>query len=174
MAERLPSGFFTRDVLELAPDLLGKRLVRLINGERNEYLISEVEAYRGHEDLACHASKGRTARTEAMFMEGGHIYMYFIYGMHWMFNIVAGETGIPQAALIRSLQGIQGPGRVSRVLKMDKSFYGESLLTSNRIWLEEGKKVRHYHTGQRIGVDYAGDYWRSREWRFFLSNNHPR
>lgn len=170
MEQRLLSDFFKRDVLELAPDLLGKRIVRMINGERKEYYITEVEAYRGNEDLACHASKGKTSRTEAMYLEGGHIYMYFIYGMYWMFNIVAGEAGTPQATLIRSLQGIKGPGRVSTELKLDKSFYGESLITSNRIWLEEGRKNIKYKTGHRIGVEYAGDYWKTREWRFFMND----
>jgi len=96
MIQRLGHDFYLRDVLELAPDLLGKKLVRRISGQIFEYVITEVEAYRGSEDLACHASKGRTARTEAMYMEGGHIYMYFIYGMYWMFNIVASGEGVPQ------------------------------------------------------------------------------
>jgi DNA-3-methyladenine glycosylase len=125
MTDRLLNNFFVRDVLELAPDLLGKKLVRSINGEIFEYIITEVEAYRGLDDKACHASKGRTSRTEVMFLEGGHIYMYLVYGMYWMFNIVAGQKGIPQAALIRSLQNINGPGRLSRELKLDKSFFGE-------------------------------------------------
>ena len=81
MTDRLSINFFVRDVLELAPDLLGKKLVRSINGEIFEYIITEVEAYRGLEDKACHASKGRTFRTEVMFMEGGHIYMYLVYGV---------------------------------------------------------------------------------------------
>jgi DNA-3-methyladenine glycosylase len=168
MTARLLNNFFNRDVLELAPDLLGKKLVRSINGEIFEYFITEVEAYRGPEDKACHASKGRTTRTEIMFMEGGHIYMYLIYGMYWMFNIVAGQTGIPQAALIRSIKDINGPGRLSKELKLDKSFYGESLITSNRIWLEDGIKVKEIKTGRRIGVDYSGEYWKNIEWRYFI------
>jgi len=171
MINRLQLDFYTRDVLELAPDLLGKKLVRIINGEKNDYYITEVEAYRGTEDLACHASKGRTKRTEAMFMEGGHIYMYLIYGMYWMFNIVAGKSGIPQAVLIRSLMGIEGPGKLSRELELDKSFYGESLLTSERIWLEKGKKIIYFNSGQRVAVDYAGDYWKNIKWRFYISDD---
>ena len=168
MTVRLLNNFYNRDVLELAPDLLGKKLVRYINNEKFEYFITEVEAYRGTEDLACHSSKGRTTRTEAMYMEGGHIYMYLIYGMYWMFNIVAGPYGIPQAALIRSLQEINGPGRLSRELKLDKSFYGESLVSSDRIWLESGIKVNEIKIGKRVGIDYSGEYWKNVEWRFFL------
>jgi DNA-3-methyladenine glycosylase len=168
MSDRLLNNFYKRDVLELAPDLLGKKIRRSINGEIFEYIINEVEAYRGPEDLACHASKGRTARTEVMYLEGGHIYMYLIYGMYWMFNIVAGPAGNPQAVLIRSLQNIPGPGRLSRELKLDKSFYGESLVTSNRIWLEHGIPVNDIKRGPRIGIEYSGDYWKNVEWRFYI------
>jgi DNA-3-methyladenine glycosylase len=170
LIRRLNREFYIRDVLELAPDLLGKKLLRSADGKISEYYITEVEAYRGSEDLACHASKGRTARTEAMFMEGGHIYMYFIYGMYWMFNIVAGERDVPQAVLVRSLKGIHGPGKISRQLGLDRSFYGESLVSSDRIWLEEGMGLIRYQTGKRISVDYSGDYWKQKEWRYFISD----
>jgi len=168
MSVRLLHNFYNRDVLELAPDLLGKKIIRSINGEVFEYFITEVEAYRGEEDRACHASKGRTKRTEAMYLEGGHIYMYLIYGMYWMFNIVAGTEGIPQAILIRSLKDFRGPGRLSRELRLDKSFYGESLVTSKRIWLENGIEVCDIKKGRRIGIDYAGEIWKKKEWRFFI------
>jgi DNA-3-methyladenine glycosylase len=161
--------FFSLDVLEVAPQLPGMKIVRIINGERKEYIITEIEAYRGTEDLACHASKGRTKRTEIMYQEGGHIYMYLIYGMHWMLNIVSGPKDIPQAVLIRGLQGISGPGRVSRELAMDGSFYGENILTSQRIRIEEGINSPVLFSSPRIGVDYSGEYWSSRPWRYYIN-----
>ena len=89
-----------RDVLEVAPQLLGQHLVKLASdGTRSSFLITETEAYRGDDDLACHASKGRTPRTEVMFGEGGHLYMYLIYGMYWMMNVVTGDVGVHQAVL---------------------------------------------------------------------------
>lgn len=165
---KIDSQFFSLDVLTVAPGLPGKKIVRIIDGTRKEFVITEVEAYRGTEDLACHASKGRTKRTEVMYHEGGHIYMYLIYGMYWMFNIVTGPAGHPQAALIRALSGVNGPGKVSRELSLNGDFYGENLVNSERIWLEEGIKSPEILTGTRIGVDYAGQIWSSKPWRFFI------
>jgi DNA-3-methyladenine glycosylase len=165
---KLSIDFYTRDVLEVAPGLLGKRIVRITGDGRHEYIITETEAYRGSEDLACHACKGRTARTEMLFHEGGRVYVYFIYGMHWMLNIVTGNEGVPQAALIRSVAGVKGPGRVARELQLDRSFYGEDLITSDRLWLEEGIKVDSFLTGKRIGVNYAGNYWANLPWRYYI------
>ena len=105
MQRRLDRAFFRRDVLEVAPDLLGKYLVMVNrNGGISFYTISETEAYRGSDDLACHASKGRTTRNEVMFGDGGHLYMYLIYGMYWMMNVVTSVRGIPQAVLIRGVR----------------------------------------------------------------------
>ena len=163
---KLPHAFFTRDVLEVAPDLIGKKVVRILNGKRVERIITEVEAYRGEEDLACHASRGRTKRTEVMYHEGGKIYVYLIYGMYWMLNIVTGKADDPQAALIRGLLDINGPGRVSRALEIDGSFYGESIITSSRIWLEEAIRFPEIRTAERVGVDYAGIYWKEKKWRY--------
>lgn len=168
MYSRLEQPFFLGDVLDIAPSLLGKKIVRNIENTRKEYLITEVEAYRGTEDLACHASKGRTNRTEIMFSEGGHIYMYLVYGMHWMFNIVTGPLNNPQAILIRSVKSAKGPGRVTRELCMDKSFYGERIFDSGRIWIEDGITPAIIHSSQRIGVDYAGDYWGKLPWRYYI------
>ncbi len=165
---KLNSTFFQRDVLEVAPGLIGKKLVRIINGIRSDWIITEVEAYRGEEDLACHASKGRTKRTEVMYHAGGELYIYLIYGMYWMMNIVTGDINDPQAVLIRGVQHISGPGKVSRALKIDSSFNGESVVNSERIWLEKGIRAPEIHCATRIGIDYAGDYWRSVEWRFYM------
>lgn len=165
---KLNKAFFQRDVLEVAPELIGKKIVRIIDNRREEAIITEVEAYRGEEDLACHASRGRTKRNEIIYQEGGRIYVYLIYGLYWMLNIVTGKSGEPQAALIRGLDVVYGPGRLSRVLQIDKSFYGESIFISPRIWLEEGIVFPEIHTAERIGIDYAGEYWKSKKWRFFV------
>ena len=163
-------NFFSRDVLEVAPELPGKRIVRIVNGERKEYFITEVEAYRGTEDRACHANKGRTKRTEIMYRSGGYIYMYFVYGKHWMLNIVTGPVDSPQAILIRGLKGVRGPGRVARELLLDGSFYGENILDSGRLAIEEGVNFPFIRTAERIGVEYAGEYWSKLKWRFFVND----
>jgi DNA-3-methyladenine glycosylase len=168
-ANRLTREFYTRDVLSVAPELIGYDLVRRFpDGTLCKYTITETEAYRGSEDLACHASKGRTSRTEIMFHEGGRLYIYFIYGMYHMLNIVTESENIPQAVLIRGLEGINGPGKLTRVLGIDKSFYGEDLTNSGRIWIEKTEVHPVVRTGTRIGVDYAGEFWKSRLWRFYI------
>ena len=169
MSERLKRSFFSRDVLKVAPELLGKILIRRFDDGRVEkFVISEVEAYSGDGDLACHASKGKTARTEVMYREGGLVYVYFIYGMYWMLNFVTGESGEASAVLIRGLEGISGPGRVGKALQLDKSFYGENLETSNRIWVEEYGVSHEFVTTPRIGINYAGEPWISKPWRFMM------
>jgi len=166
---RLLKEFYTRDVLEVAPDLPGKILViKLAGGSFGRFRITEVEAYRGSEDKACHASKGRTSRTEIMFHEGGRLYIYFIYGMHWMLNIVTAGNNIPQAVLIRGIEGYYGPGKLTKSLGIDKSFYGEDLVLSERIWVEDSGLLQSVKNGPRIGIDYAGEYWKSKPWRYFL------
>ncbi len=166
---RLDAGFFCRDVLEVAPDLIGKKLTRVFNKENiEEYIITETEAYRGEEDLACHASKGRTARTEIMYHDGGHIYVYLIYGMYWMLNFVTENEGIPQAVLIRGVKGFEGAGKLTRQLKIDKSFYGENLNLSDRIFVSEGLKKISITQSKRIGIGYAGEIWKNKLWRFTL------
>jgi DNA-3-methyladenine glycosylase len=171
MAEtgRLQRNFYIRDVLEVAPELLSKVLaIKNKEGLVERFIISETEAYRGSEDKACHASRGRTSRTEVMYLEGGRIYVYFVYGMYWMLNVVTGQENNPQAVLIRGISGCFGPGRVTRLLGIDRSYYAEDLTTSNRIWIEETNIKPDYKTGPRIGINYAGDYWKSKQWRFYL------
>lgn len=161
-------SFFTRDVLEVAPELLSKVLViRSENGLIRRFLISETEAYRGSDDKACHASKGRTPRTEIMYHEGGRLYVYFVYGMYWMLNIVTGKENDPQAVLIRGLEKCPGPGRVTKLLGIDRTFYGEDLITSDRIWIEDSDITPVYKTGPRVGINYAGEPWKSNPWRFY-------
>ena len=164
----LSTKFFQQDVLTLAPQLLGKILVRKFDdGTVGRFRITETEAYRGEEDKACHAFKGRTQRTEVMYHSGGKIYVYFIYGMYWMLNIVSGKENEPQAVLIRGVEGVSGPGRVGKILMLDKEFYGETL-PSSRIWIEDDNVSPEYITTPRIGIDYAGE-WKNLEWRFVAS-----
>jgi DNA-3-methyladenine glycosylase len=166
--ERILREFFTADVLDVAPVLPGKILaVKMPDGVINRVVITEVEAYRGIEDKACHASKGRTRRTEIMYHEGGKLYIYLIYGMYWLLNIVTGPENEPQAALIRGVGNYSGPGRLTKALGIDKSYYGEDLVYSGRIWLEDSGFSPVIKTSPRIGIDYAGDYWKERPWRFY-------
>jgi len=166
---KLSRDFFIRDVLDVAPDLIGKNLViKFPDGTVGRYIVTEVEAYRGSEDKACHAFKGRTSRTEIMFHEGGRLYIYFIYGMYWMLNIVTGKENDPQAVLIRGVENIDGPGKLTRSLGIDRSYYGEDLVTSERIWIENDGFTPIVKNGQRIGIEYAGEPWKSKPWRYYI------
>ncbi|HNZ61871.1 MAG TPA: DNA-3-methyladenine glycosylase [Paludibacteraceae bacterium] len=169
--ERLDMNFYALDAVTVAQQLLGKEIVRRWdNGSVSRYVISETEAYFGEDDKACHASKGRTLRTEIMYSEGGYVYVYLIYGMYWMLNVVTGEKSHPEAVLIRGINDIVGSGKVGRELKLDKSFYGESLISSSRIWIEnplDSHPIK-YVSAPRVGVDYAGEEWRNKPWRFIL------
>ncbi len=164
---KLGQDFFSRDVLEVAPELLGKVLVRRFdNGKLFTSQITEVEAYRGEEDKACHASKGRTFRTEIMYHPGGSVYVYLIYGMYWMLNFVTGDRDEPQAVLIRGLNDITGPGRITRRLEIGSDFYGENLAGSERLWIEDSDQKIAVQAGPRIGIGYAGEPWKTLPWRY--------
>ena len=164
--QKINKQFFLLDALKVAQELIGKTLVRVFDdGTVKRYQITITEAYLGDEDLACHASKGRTPRTEVMFHEGGKVYVYLIYGMYWMLNVVSAEENKPQAVLICGIGDVKGSGRVGRELKIDKSFYGEDLNTSDRIWIENSDEKPPYKSVKRVGVDYAGE-WRDKLWRF--------
>lgn len=167
----LPHSFFRRRTEIVASDLLGKKLVRQTDGVRASFMITEVEAYIGPHDLACHSSKGRTPRTEVMYMDAGTVYVYLIYGMYHMLNIVTEEKGFPAAVLIRSVEGISGPGRVAKALRLDKSFNGVSLSKKNGLWIEDDGTViprRNVLRTARIGVSYAGKKWANKKLRFVL------
>lgn len=169
MNHRLDHTFYDRDSLEIAPEILGKTLVRVMPDATRICLpVTEVEVYRGMEDLACHACKGMTERNRVMFGQGGSIYMYLVYGMHWMFNIVTGAADHPEALLIRSVGDIIGPGRVTKQLEMGRDFYGEDMVNSGRIWLEDRPVLKNYSTGPRVGIKYAGEPWISLHWRFWI------
>ena len=167
--KRMTRDFFVRDVLLVAPELIGKTLaVRSKDGIISRFIINETEAYRGPEDKACHASRGRTKRTEVMYQEGGKIYVYFVYGMYWMLNIVTGGVDDPQAVLIRGIEGFNGPGKLTSAIGIDKSFYGEDITSSQRIWVEDTGFNPGYKTGPRIGINYAGDHWGKKPWRYYI------
>jgi DNA-3-methyladenine glycosylase len=103
-----------------------------------------------------------------MFHDGGRLYVYFIYGMYWMLNIVTAGENVPQAVLIRGLENITGPGKITKTLGIDRSYYGEDLTVSDRIWIEDAAIKPSFRTSLRIGVDYSGEYWKSRPWRFYI------
>jgi len=166
---KLKKDFFLNDVLDIAPKLLGKTLVRRFNdGTIKKYIITETEAYRGEEDLACHCSKGKTPRTLIMYSEGGRIYVYLIYGMYWMLNFVCYKEGVPQAVLIRGITDFDGPGKLSKELQINKSFNDTDITTSEEIWVEDNNKIAKYITKSRVGIDYAGEIWKNKPWRFIL------
>lgn len=164
---RLTGEFFARDVLDVAPDLVGKVLVRrLPDGSELRERIAETEAYRGEEDKGCHAAKGRTPRTELLFGESGRIYVYLCYGMHWLMNVITGGDGQPQGVLLRAGEIHNGPAKLTKYLKVDGSFNGEPIDGNERIWIEDDGFRPRIRTAPRVGIDYAGDYWKSIEWRF--------
>lgn len=169
-AMRLSEEFFHRDCLEVAPALVGKILVRRIDGEEIRVRITETEAYRGVEDKACHASKGRTPRTELLYRESGVIYVYLIYGMHWLMNVITGEREVPQGVLLRCGEGLNGPAKLTKFLQIDKSFNGQSFVGNPDIWIEDDGLVPEIMTAPRVGIDYAGEEWKNKPWRFILKN----
>ncbi|PXX95721.1 3-methyladenine DNA glycosylase [Marinifilum breve] len=169
MMEKLGKEFFTRDIRAVAEELIGKLIVqKKIDGRIEKFRITEIEMYIGEEDLACHAAKGRTARTEVMYAEGGLVYVYLIYGMYWLLNIVTGPINKPQAILIRGVEKINGPGRVGRTLNLDKSFYGEDLGLSERLWIEDDGQKCSFTRHPRINIDYAGEIWKNKPFRYLM------
>lgn len=164
---KLDEKFYHRDCLEVAPDLVGKILVhKLSDGTEIRMRITETEAYRGTEDKACHASKGRTPRTELLYRESGIIYIYLCYGIHWLMNIVTGENEQPQCVLIRAGENFNGPAKLTKKLQIDKIFNGQSIVNNSEIWIEDDGYKPEIHTDKRVGIDYAGKEWADKLWRF--------
>jgi len=170
----LPRAYFNRPTLTVARSLVGKYLVRKNGTGMMAGKIIEVEAYVGAEDKACHASKGRTQRTEVMFGPPGIAYVYLIYGMYHCLNVVTERKEFPSAVLIRAVEIdgelIDGPGRLCRALQIDRHLNQVDLTTGESIWFEDrGLLVRKAEVGTypRIGVDYAGK-WAKKLWRFRL------
>ena len=190
---KLPREFYTRnDVLEVARDLLGKKLVvPARSGARVAGLIVETESYRGPEDRASHAWNGRrTNRTETMYGIGGTAYVYFVYGMYTQFNVVTNVEGVPHAILVRALEPAEGldlmrrrrrgrseyeltsgPGRLCLAMGIDRGLDKADLL-GRRVWIEAGVSIspRQIARGPRVGIDYA-EKWVTKPWRFWIKDN---
>ncbi len=167
---KLKKTFYTQDVLIVAPSLIGKLLCRkLPNKEILKYRIIETEAYKGEQDTACHAHKGKTLRTEVMYHNGGCAYIYFVYGMHYLLNVVTGKENEPQAVLIRSVEGFNGPAKLTKAMQIDKSLNGADLL-ANQLWIEDDGFIAKLKASKRIGIDYACDIYKNIEWRWTISN----
>jgi DNA-3-methyladenine glycosylase len=182
--KKLGRAFYRHDAETLARDLIGAVLVHRSRGRTCRARIVETEAYVGPHDLASHSSKGRTKRTDVMFGPAGHAYVYLIYGMYEMFNIVAGKTGSGQAVLVRAAEpldgwqaDLSGPGRLTRGLGITRAHQGMDL-TGDRLYLLHGSgAMPRIRKTRRIGVDYAGP-WKNRLLRFYDANspavtNHP-
>jgi DNA-3-methyladenine glycosylase len=166
----LGSGFLERDVLEVAPELVGAWLCRRWpDGRVQRRRITEVEAYRGEEDSACHARAGRTKRTAVMYGPGGRAYVYLCYGIHNLLNVVTGPAGQPQAALIRGVEGHPGPGRLTKALAIDRSLNGVVLEPASGLWLEAGPTPARIESGPRIGIGYASPEDQARLWRWWIA-----
>jgi len=164
-----PAEVSTRDTVALARWLLGKALVRTRDGQAESHLITEVEAYDGEHDLACHASRGRTPRTDVMYAAGGVWYVYLVYGMHHLVNLVTGPEGYPAAVLVRALAPITGPGRLTKALGIDRRLNRLPAHPDSGLHLEDvGFRPRRgsIRSTPRIGVDYAGPIWAAKPWRF--------
>lgn len=189
----IPLGreFFERETLTVARELLGKTLVRRIDGLLMSGRIVETEAYVGQDDLACHAARGRTARVEVMFGEAGRAYVYLIYGMYYCLNFVTEQEGYPAAVLIRALEpteGIKtmsdnrggrrgreiasGPGKLCQAMAIDRTLNGVDVCENQKLWVADGGGVPDdfVERSPRIGVDYAGAcaMW---PWRFTVAGN---
>ena len=161
-----------KNTVRLARQLLGRLLVRRLgNGAVSRHRISEVEAYVGEHDLASHARKGRTKRTVVMYRPGGIWYVYLCYGVHEMLNLVTGPAEFPAAILIRGVQDLEGPGRLTRQLAIDRRLNGVPAVPDSGLWLEDDgwRPARGaVRAGPRVGVDYAGPVWAAKPWRFRL------
>jgi DNA-3-methyladenine glycosylase len=197
---QLSQEFYARPARQVAVALLGKRLVRLVDGRRVAGLIVETEAYcdADQPDLACHgerANNGRpTPRTEIMFGPAGFAYVYFTYGIHWMFNVVTGQPGRPNAVLIRALEPTEGlalmaqnrsrhrshreltsgPAKLTQALAIDKSLNGANLFEPGGvIWIEDGPRIpeNEVMVGPRIGLGKTPEPWYSIPWRYWIAGN---
>ena len=184
----LSRDFFNRSTLTVARELIGARLVRILEGQKLVGLITETEAYISQKDLACHAKAGLTPRTAVMFGEAGHAYVYFTYGNHWMLNVVTERVGFPAAVLIRAIQPIEGvdimmerrsgrdtfgPGKLCQAMGITKSENGVDLTeASGGLWIERGVKVPNSFVtkGPRVGLNTTPEPWLSKPWRFLVKN----
>jgi len=182
----LSRSFYNRSTLVVARELIGTRLVRIDHDRKLVGLITETEAYISEKDLACHCKAGRTPRTQVMYGEAGHAYVYFTYGNHWMLNVVTEEVDFPAAVLIRAIQPIEGvelmsrrrsgrdtfgPGKLTQAMGITKSENGIDLTeTASSLWIEAGVQVPNslVTKGPRVGLNNTPEPWLSKPWRFLV------
>ena len=166
----LDKTYFARPAPELAPDLLGKWLCVRRGDTVLRRRITETECYFGEEDTACHAHKGRTPRTDTLYLAGGVSYVYLCYGIHSLLNLVTGEEDHPEAVLIRGVEGASGPGRVTKALGITCADNRLPLTPENGIWIEDdGTPPPAFEALPRVGIDYAAEADRLRPWRFLVT-----
>ena len=186
---KISRSFYQQPTLDVARQLLGKYLVRKHGDGTTIGRIVETEAYIGPEDKACHASRGRTLRTQVMFGRAGHAYVYLVYGFHHMLNIVTEAVDFPAAVLIRAVephQGValmesrrgtnqrrnlaNGPGKLCQAFAIDRTLNGDDVC-GKVLYLEDRLELApKFVTTPRIGVDYAGD-WKRKPWRFVVRDS---
>lgn len=175
---KVERAFCARPAIEVAPELLGKYLVHVVEGTERIGRIVEVEAYLGEHDKAAHSSKGLTPRTRVMFGPPGHAYVYMIYGLHFCMNVVVGREGEAPAVLLRALEPVsgiegrtQGPALLCKAMGIDRRFNGYDL-QSDDLYLAEPEYLPAFRVVKRprIGVDYAGA-WARRLLRFYIKGN---
>lgn len=175
VVRRLTEVDYRRDVVTVAKSLLGATLCRRLgDGTVLRARITETEAYRGEDDTACHAHKGRTQRTDVMYAPGGCAYIYLCYGMHEMLNVVTGPAERPEAVLIRGVEGAEGPGRLTKALQISRSLNREDLVASDRLWIETDDARPMFASAPRIGIGYASKRDQSRKWRFTVCKTSGR
>lgn len=187
---KLPRAFFQRDARVVARQLLGHRLVTVIDGVRTSGRIIETEAYVSQVDAASHCYRGKTPRNQAMFLDGGHAYVYFIYGVHHCFNVVTGEAEVGQGVLVRGVEPVEGievmrqrrnqragtsasvananlangPGKLTIALGIGPEHNGIDLLNNPHIWIERDRSLADHEVSAtpRIGINKATEL----EWRW--------
>ncbi|MDD2377637.1 MAG: DNA-3-methyladenine glycosylase [Bacilli bacterium] len=166
---KLDMNFYSQSALEVAPQLIGKLLVRkLDDGTIIKYRITETEIYYGEEDSACHARFGKTNRSKILYEQGGISYVYLCYGIHYLFNVVTGPKDHPEAVLIRTVEGYNGPGKLAKALAITKELNGIDLSTSDKLWIEDDNYKASYIADKRVGIDYATDHYKNIKWRYIL------
>ncbi len=174
MYKRLGSKYLSQPATDLAPELLGKLLCRRTKGGILKYRIMETECYYSEADTACHASKGKTDRTKVLYEKGGTSYVYLCYGMHSLFNVVAGVEGHPEAVLIRGVEGYNGPGKLTKAMEITRELNGMDMATSEELWLEDDGCKPEYVTAKRVGIDYATPEYQDILWRFIVNDGNYR
>jgi DNA-3-methyladenine glycosylase len=173
MKKVLKKTFFNRPTIIVAQELLGKFLIRKVKKKQIAVIITEIEVYDGLKDKASHASKGINNRTKIMFGHPGIFYIYLIYGMHYILNIVTREKNYPAAILIRGVisenVAINGPGKLTKLLAINNALNGKKANISSGLWFEDrgiAVSIRQIKKTPRVGVDYAGPKWSTKKWRF--------